>query len=185
MIRVTPSGRKEPLTSISCSDCSEERVVTVRSRKRAMSDYCRKCATKHKFYPTVAQGRKKSVYKEGVWDKYKGSNHHAYSGTTHITGTQFNRWHKGAIERDYEWSISIQDIEDVYMAQGGKCVYTDLELTAESAQLNTMSLDRINNSVGYVKGNIQLVVTKINIMKHALDEMEFVTLCQLVAKKRN
>ena len=49
---------------------------------------------------------------------------------------------------------------------------------------STASLDRIDSSKGYVKGNIQWVHIAINFMKHSLPEEEFVRWCCLVAKHK-
>jgi len=49
---------------------------------------------------------------------------------------------------------------------------------------STASLDRIDSSKGYVRGNIQWVHIAINFMKHSLPEEEFIRWCCLVAQYR-
>ena len=43
------------------------------------------------------------------------------------------------------------------------------------------TMDRKNNSEGYVKGNVQLVCWKANKIKGELDDTEFKEFCKLVA----
>jgi hypothetical protein len=78
--------------------------------------------------------------------------------------------------------ISIQHIKDIWEKQEGRCAYTKLPLTSEAHQLNTVSLDRIDSSKDYVKGNIQLVCVPINRMKLDYPEDQFIHLCSLVAQ---
>ena len=47
----------------------------------------------------------------------------------------------------------------------------------------TASLDRIDSSKGYIKGNIQWVLKDINLMKGSTDEDYFKFLCGLVKNK--
>jgi len=48
---------------------------------------------------------------------------------------------------------------------------------------HTASIDRINNSRGYLKGNIQLVHKDINFMKGKMSQDDFIKMCKLVANK--
>jgi hypothetical protein len=45
----------------------------------------------------------------------------------------------------------------------------------------TASLDRINNKLGYVKGNVHWVHKDINLMKQCFDLDHFVKMCELVS----
>lgn len=79
--------------------------------------------------------------------------------------------------------ISLQNIKDVWEKQEGRCAYTDLPLTSEAHQVNTVSLDRIDSSKDYTEDNIQLVCVPINRMKLDYTEEQFVYLCNKVAQK--
>ena len=108
-----------------------------------------------------------------------------WKGTLHIPhdfyGGVSRKLKRGS--RTLDFDISIDDIEEVYVRQKGVCVYTGLALTFGSKQ--TASLDRLDSSRGYVKGNIQLVHKVINIMKWDFEEDEFVEMCNLVSKNFN
>jgi len=64
------------------------------------------------------------------------------------------------VDIDYEYMLSI------YEKQGGKCVLSDLPMSHQYHDLYSMSIDRINSSLGYIKGNVQLVCKGINLMKN-------------------
>lgn len=84
--------------------------------------------------------------------------------------------------RSKEFSLVDQDLLDLWEKQQGLCAYTKLPLFAAANQLNTVSLDRIDSSIGYVVGNIQLVCAAINKMKQEYPEEVFLLFCHSVAQ---
>lgn len=87
-----------------------------------------------------------------------------------------------AKNRNKEFLISTEHLFDLWKNQEGRCAYTKLPLLSASNQFNTVSLDRIDSSKGYVVGNIQLVCTAVNKMKQEYSEDLFIQLCHLVAQ---
>ena len=77
--------------------------------------------------------------------------------------------------------LTIEYLLDLYAQQGGRCFYTGLELSPEANHDRTLSIDRIDSSVGYVKGNVVLCVWDANGMKQDLKQERFIELCHLVA----
>lgn len=63
------------------------------------------------------------------------------------------------IEIDYDFLI------DLYYKQGGKCALTKLPMTHKRRDLYSISIDRIDSSLGYIPGNVQLVCKFINLGK--------------------
>ena len=84
--------------------------------------------------------------------------------------------------RSKEFNIIDQDLFDLWEKQNGQCAYTKLPLLAAANQFNTLSLDRVDSSEGYVVGNIQLVCAAINKMKQEYTEEVFIMFCQLVTR---
>lgn len=84
--------------------------------------------------------------------------------------------------RSKEFSINTSDLLDVLIKQNGQCAYTKLPLLATANQFNTISLDRVDSSKGYVVGNVQLVCTAINKMKQEYTEEMFFLFCLLVTQ---
>lgn len=78
----------------------------------------------------------------------------------------------------------------MFLTQDRKCALTGLEITFHGVRgkhgfERTASLDRIDSTMGYFKGNIQWVHKHINHMKNKYDQQYFVYLCELVSKKHS
>lgn len=78
----------------------------------------------------------------------------------------------------------------LYLDQGQRCALSGVEIRIEQGCVqhrrnrSTASLDRIDNSKGYVRGNVQWVHKDVNKMKRDLNEARFLELCRLIAKQR-
>lgn len=88
------------------------------------------------------------------------------------------------------FSITVQDLIDLYHQQDGQCAMTGTHLTMNGSQnsdhtnLNDwdISLDRIDSSQGYTKDNIQLVGMRISRMKSGISNTEFMEWCTAVVE---
>lgn len=72
---------------------------------------------------------------------------------------------------DYEYALA------QYERQGRVCFYTDREMAIKAfngLSSNSMSLDKIVPSLGYVPGNVVWCVNKVNTIKNdiSLDEIK-------------
>lgn len=77
-----------------------------------------------------------------------------------------------------EFSICVEDIEELYFRQDGKCAISNLKLSTITGHRHrnnafVISLDRIDSERGYSKDNIQLVCWQANRMKDSLSWDEF------------
>jgi hypothetical protein len=92
-------------------------------------------------------------------------------------------WYNGkvrrATQRGYEFTITIEEIWDIYIAQDKVCALTGVPITFN----DTASLDRVDNAIGYIKSNIQIVHKDINYMKYTYGQDYFIKMCNLVARK--
>ncbi len=93
----------------------------------------------------------------------------------------FNGKLRRAKQRDYEFTITIEEIWDIYIAQDKVCALSGVPISFN----DTASLDRIDNAVGYVRENIQIVHKDINYMKYIYSQDYFIKMCNLVASKHN
>lgn len=110
-------------------------------------------------------------------------NSKAWKGYEKISGTYFNSIYYGAKTRNLEFSITIEEIWELFLEQNRKCALTGLNISFSSKHKlkdGTASLDRIDSSKGYIKGNVQWVHKTINLMKWNLEEKEFFAFCKLV-----
>lgn len=94
---------------------------------------------------------------------------------------------RGAKNRGLEFSVTIQEIWDLYIKQDRSCALTGLPIYFSDASRNrdkrTASLDRIDSSKGYITGNIQWVHKTMNTLKMAFSEDELYYWCKLYVNK--
>jgi hypothetical protein len=98
-----------------------------------------------------------------------------------ISVAWFNSKARRAKQRGYEFSITIECIWDIYVAQDKVCALSGVPILFS----DTASLDRIDNSIGYTKENLQIVHKDLNYMKYTYSQDYFIKMCNLVAAKHN
>lgn len=110
--------------------------------------------------------------------------------TVNNFNTYLERYFKQVKERarvkNFEINIDCQYLQELWDKQNGKCVLSGLTIDLRinwQKHLQTASLDRKDNSKGYIKGNIQWVHKDINNMKYTFTEEYFIGLCQAVSSK--
>ena len=118
-----------------------------------------------------------------------------------ITGSQPDiysqfRWHLRNAKRrkKYECLITLEHLKCLWEQQEGKCPYTGWELKNlatmnYSDQLpltpDRASLDRIDSSKGYIKGNVQFVSYMAQCAKNRFGEEDLINFCEAVTNGYN
>jgi hypothetical protein len=94
--------------------------------------------------------------------------------------------------RDINFDIDIDYVMNLYLEQNGKCALTgwDLEFVRGGVYDNgtnprAATIDRIWNSSGYVRGNIQLTCWQPNRVKGSLSNKEFIEMCKNIVNTCN
>jgi hypothetical protein len=132
--------------------------------------------------------RKKNPIKScGCQRVHYGPRHAQWGGFGEISGgwwrahilrelSDGNRRSKIEVKIDiiYAWELFLK--QDRKCALSGENIYFP-KVTKESG---TASLDRIDSSKGYIKGNVQWVHKHINLMKNRLTQERFIEMCKLV-----
>jgi len=80
------------------------------------------------------------------------------------------------VDNNYLW--------DLYLKQNKKCALSGLGISFPRKfddTLWTASLDRIDSSIGYMKGNVQWVHKHVNLMKNIYEQNYFINMCKLIA----
>ena len=77
----------------------------------------------------------------------------------------FSNTKSSAPGRGIEFNLDIIDVASLIEFQDWKCAKTHRQLSIKTGCPNKASLDRIDNSRGYVPDNIQFVTTRYNFMK--------------------
>ncbi len=94
--------------------------------------------------------------------------------TAHVHSSLFKHWRTGAAKRGFDWELEIEDLENMYGDQNGRCFYSYVVLACPktSAELEDtwgnpykISLDRVDSDKGYIKGNVVLCAASINLGK--------------------
>lgn len=82
-----------------------------------------------------------------------------------------------------EFTVTKEQILEKWESQGRKCALSGLDIGwAPIGRVHSISLDRIDNDLGYTVDNIQLLHKDINMMKHAFLQVYFVNLCRMIGQ---
>jgi hypothetical protein len=116
----------------------------------------------------------------------KGENNKLWSGVGVIPGAYLYQFKNSAKKRKISVEVDDSYLWKLYENQDKKCALSSLPISfGDYKHKHTASLDRIDSSKGYVKGNIQWVHKDINIMKNTFSVEEFRKLCKLVCENEN
>jgi len=113
-------------------------------------------------------------------------NAHNRTGHGNVGGSYWYHVQSNATNRrGIPFSITVEYIDALFIKQCAKCALTGVPIDIvdnyrDDYLKQTASLDRIDNSKGYVPGNVQWVHKIINIMRNKLDINEFKNWCKLV-----
>ncbi len=127
------------------------------------------------------QGRGQRTLSTWASGKRKPSNCNK-GGTKNIYNSLFGRWKAGAKSREYPFTVSIDNLQDILEKQDFKCAYTNIEMLCPKTFLEKremtsspylVSLDRIDNDLGYIEGNVQFVCVWANKARGAYKDELF------------
>lgn len=108
----------------------------------------------------------------------------SYRGRESLSGTKWCEIRDGAVRRNIDFDITIDHAWEIYERQHGLCALSGVPIWFPSNRATrdgNASLDRIDSSEGYVKGNVQWVHVDVNHMKWDLAQSDFVDYCHKVA----
>lgn len=108
----------------------------------------------------------------------------SWKGTANVPRTAYCNFKASADHRGIAWNIEIDDVEELFVVQGGKCALSGIPLRFRTGwrykRFANASLDRIDNNLPYQRGNIQLVTSDVNFAKQQLSVADFINLCRSV-----
>ena len=94
-------------------------------------------------------------------------------------------------EKGREFDVDLEYLSNLWEAQSGICPLTGCKLELpfhssdwkrDSNKQKRASLDRIDNSKGYVKGNVRFVAIMANYCRHIFSDNEVKLFCEAVTK---
>jgi len=164
-------------------------VAEAAPSKRGLANWKCKCECGNEYTTSgyyLRQGRKRSCGCRNY--HHYGSNNPKWSGYFDLSGSYWHRVTQGAKARGLTLTVSIKEAWELYISQDKRCALTGIPITMcdsdvkirKDLSLQTASLDRIDSSKGYVKGNVQWVHKDINLIKMHLNQEYFISLCKQV-----
>jgi cytidyltransferase-like protein len=117
--------------------------------------------------------RTKNCYKCCPRTKF-GKLNSKWKGGKYISGEYYSQIKHNSKLKKFKFNMSIKYLEELYENQNKKCKFTGDDISFED---NTASLDRIDSSKGYVKGNVQWVHKDINKIKNNKTDNDFINYC--------
>jgi hypothetical protein len=90
------------------------------------------------------------------------------------------------LNMDIQIDITPEYVWNLFLQQDRKCALSGVDLYFNQKcrdKIQTASLDRIDNTRGYVKGNVQWVHKDINRMKNVFTQEYFIETCKRIAEK--
>lgn len=145
------------------------------------------CGNRHNVTTRHLNRKNNNIKSCGCLKEVNGKDHKDWKGCGDISG---NWWRNHVLRENSQTArvkvavtITIDEAWTLFMEQDRKCKLSGLTLRfGNSSHNNTSSLDRIDSSKGYIKGNIQWVHKHINFMKRNYENDYFIDMCKLVAK---
>jgi len=86
-------------------------------------------------------------------------------------------------KKKWIFNLDFDYLRDLFVEQGAKCFYTGLPFDL-SCDLGTMSLDRYDNDIGYLKGNVVWCRSGVNILKYKRSYEKTLFICQKILLHR-
>lgn len=137
--------------------------------RRGKSYYCKECSKGRKKVDYIAKRDSKLKYLNTLEGHLKSIILHSKN-----RGREYNI--------DYEYCL------ELYNIQNGNCALSNVKMTSIMGKgkiLTNTSIDRIDSSKGYIRGNIQLVCSIVNIMKTDLPQEDFFKWCKLIINNKH
>ncbi len=132
--------------------------------------------TKVEIYELVT-GKRKSCHKcSGT----RGEKNARWSGYKEFSGTKFNSIRSRAKNKNIEFNLTLEYLYNLFYEQDKKCAISGIAIK----DINEASLDRVDNSLGYIVENVQWVFKAINIMRNGYTIDEFIFICKIVAENK-
>ena len=86
----------------------------------------------------------------------------------------------------HDYEITREYLYGLYERQKGICAYSGVAMTnikdGTGYHLSNISIDRIDNTKGYLEGNIALVCLACNMMKYTLDLKDMKNWCKMITQ---
>jgi hypothetical protein len=144
--------QNEKLTCVVCIKCHDIDMFITR---QGVSDVCQNCRDKNLEYENQ---RNRNYIKDNYlkWESYR----------------------KGAAKRVLHFELSYNMFEQLVNTNCYYCgIKPEITFDDNGSKYSNIGIDRINNELGYVVGNVCSCCTMCNMMKHNLSYDDFIACC--------
>lgn len=112
-----------------------------------------------------------------------GINNKQYKGSDCLSQDYVTRIRRMARAKNRSFEVNLEYLSELLRAQDFRCAISGLPLPPRiGREKGGASLDRIDSSKDYIKGNVQWVLTDVNKMKTDLPQDRFIEICRAIAR---
>lgn len=126
----------------------------------------------------------------GLLPEFSPCTHKNFKGVGYVPHDFYTSLRRNAESRHLSFTVSLNDLNDLFVLQSGKCNLTGENLFFKKhykkgafKKQGNASIDRIDNTKGYDHGNIRWVDKTVNMIKYTLTQNRFFELCRKITKK--
>lgn len=159
--------------TIISKDVTRKRDTTGRQGLRYHVDVRCKCGVIRSARLDLLKSKRNSSCGACAGQAKSGPAHHHWKGVGDMPGTKYARMLAGAKKRNIECTITKRELYNVMKKQNRKCALSGEDLS----DWDIASPDRIDSNKGYIPGNVQWVLPRLNMMKHTLTMTDFLSWC--------
>ena len=156
-------GEEKPLEEFYSNGCFSDGVKKYRAR-------CKSCVL------NVAKTKHPETH------KIKSQNRSA-SPRAFISSILYHATNR---KQDLGFNLDLDYLVKIFEEQSGCCAISGIEMTylaGSGRTLTNISIDRIDSSRGYLRGNVQLVCDIVNRMKSNMTQEELLFWCEKILRK--
>lgn len=116
----------------------------------------------------------------------RGKYHAQWTGAGELSGNAWYNIKRHSMARGgVPINISVGYAWRLFLSQKRRCALSGVTIYFGDGLEKTASLDRINSSKGYVRGNVQWVHKDVNKMKNTFEQNYFIRMCFAIGKIKN
>lgn len=100
--------------------------------------------------------------------------------------------YRSSIKKKHSYDVTVEYLKQCWEQQNGICPFTgwnlilpkDSNVGFESSNPMNASLDRIDNSKGYVEGNVRFVAYMANLARQSFTDEQLIEFCKAVSNEK-
>lgn len=160
------------MTKVICNNCHKEFEKPDSEAKRNIEkgrrNYCSRSCLGKENLSNIPIEKRCTIPPIRTKDQYSG----------------FREFTRRVKARNHDYDIDLEYLLQLWNKQSGRCAYTGISMLLpegkKRGEMLTASLDRIDSSIGYMKGNVQFTLTAINYMKNDMTHQQTIELINLI-----